>query len=81
MVLTPAGARGLDDEAGAYIKVDMKEQPGQTAEVLLDLLNNPERRRKLENNAWGYVRRDFSRDAYTRAMDEVISALAPSRAA
>jgi glycosyltransferase involved in cell wall biosynthesis len=72
-VLAPVGARGLDDRAAAYVKIDMKAQPRRTAEVILNLLNHPEQRRNLENAALAYVQRCFSQDAYTQAMDRIFS--------
>ncbi len=76
MVLTPVGARGFDDAANAYVKVDMKESPRETAEVILQLLSNPDRRKKLEQAASAYVRRCFSRERYFEAMDRVVEAVA-----
>jgi glycosyltransferase involved in cell wall biosynthesis len=75
MVLTPAGARGFDDGAGAYVKVDMKADPWRAAEVILELLANPERRAELQQAARDYVRRSFSRERYFGAMDRVLASV------
>ncbi len=73
MVVTPVGARGFDDTAAAYVKVDMKQSPQRTAELILELLASPERRKKLQQAALGYVRRCFSREVYFAAMDRVLA--------
>ena len=75
MVVTPVGARGFDDAAGAYIKTDMKGNPQHTAEVILELLASPERRKRLQQAAVAYVRRSFSRERYFAAMDHVLEAV------
>lgn len=74
MVVSPVGARGLDDAAGAYVKLDMKADPRRTAEVILELLRDSGKRKKLERAAAEYVSRCFSREAYFGAMDEVVAA-------
>jgi glycosyltransferase involved in cell wall biosynthesis len=72
MVVTPVGARGLDDGANAYVKVDMKASPRQTAEAILDLLTNPLRRKRLELAAAAYILRCFGREAYFGGMDRAL---------
>jgi glycosyltransferase involved in cell wall biosynthesis len=75
MVLTPAAARGFDDGAGAYVKLDMKADPRRAAEAILELLASPERRAELEQAARAYVRRFFSRERYFGAMDRVLASV------
>lgn len=79
MVVAPAGARGLDDRAGAYVKIDMKADPKQTAQVILDLLADPARRAELQRAALAYVRREFSREAFFTALDAVIDSVGLGR--
>jgi hypothetical protein len=75
LVLTPSNARGFDDSARAYVKLDMEAEPRRTAEVILELLASPERRRQLGEAAQGYVDRAFSRERYFAAMDRVLASV------
>lgn len=75
LVVAPAGARGLDDRAGAYVKLDMKADPKRTAQVILDLLANPARRAELQRAALTYVRREFGREAFFTALDAVMESV------
>ena len=75
VVTTPQGARGLDDKANAFAKLDMMAMPRQTASVILNLLAHSRKREELERGAREYVRRCFSRDAFFQAMDRVMAAV------
>lgn len=75
MVVAPTGARGLDDAANAYVKIDMQAEPQRTAAVILDLLANPAKRERLEHAATAYVRRCFSREAFFGGMDRVMKSI------
>ena len=79
IVVTPIGARGLDDSANAYVKVDMKADPKQAARMILELLGNSGWREKLGRAATAYIRRCFSREAFFEAMDRVMAAVELAR--
>ncbi len=73
LVVTPSGARGLEDAGDAFVMIDMKAEAGRTADVILDLLASPDKRQALERAAVAYVNRHFTRDGYFAAMDRVIA--------
>jgi hypothetical protein len=72
LVVTPSGARGLEDAGDAFVTMDMQADPAGTAAVILELLTSAEKRHKLERAAIDYVNQHFSRDAYFLAMDRVV---------
>jgi hypothetical protein len=52
----------------------MKADPRGTAETLLGLIQDQDRRRALERTAAAYARREFGREAFFAAMDRVVRA-------
>jgi glycosyltransferase involved in cell wall biosynthesis len=75
MVVTPAGARGLEDADDAFITIDMKAHPARTADIILELLASSSKRHDLERAAIQYVDRHFSRERYYAAMDSVLEGI------
>jgi glycosyltransferase involved in cell wall biosynthesis len=71
MVVAPSAARGLDPRSGALAVVDMKADPGRTADVILDLLAHPQKRQALEQKAARYAQREFGREAFFAGMDRL----------
>ncbi|MFO0890112.1 MAG: glycosyltransferase family 4 protein [Isosphaeraceae bacterium] len=75
VVTTPMGCRGLVDEPGAFVRIDMESDPRGTAEVILGLLDSEEKRRLLQRRAKAYYLSHFSREQYFRKMDRVMESL------
>jgi hypothetical protein len=75
LVLTPPAARDLSDASGAYVKLDVRANPRRAAEVILGLLAAPEKRAELRQAALDYVRREFGRERYFRALDRALTCL------
>jgi glycosyltransferase involved in cell wall biosynthesis len=75
VVSTPVGARGIDPASGALACVDMMSQPRQTAEIILDLLGDEDRRRAMQHRARSLMGERYSHDAYVRAMDHVLESV------
>lgn len=74
-VTTPAGARGLQDDPEAFIRIDMQREPQQTADVILRLLNSHTDRERMEHSAREYFENCFSATRYFKLMDEVMAPL------
>src|SRR5262249_50739669 len=81
LIVTPTGARGLEPDDDAFLRIDMQADPRQTAEAILELLESPARRQDMGNNARAYFERYFSREAYFAGMDRVMSAIGLGKAA
>ena len=66
------GCRGIDSPSDAMVCLDMKQEPMQTAEIILELLNDDQKRETIEARALDLVARIHTPIAYATTMDSII---------
>ena len=69
MVTTPVGARGLPPKTDAMVQLDISADPSGAAEVILDLLASPQRRRGLRCAARALYEQHYHPIGYRENMD------------
>ncbi len=79
VVSTPVGCRGIDSPSDGMVCVDMKQAPRQTAEIILELLSDDQKREAMQAQAVDLVTRLHTPAAYARAMDSIIESVGTKR--
>ena len=72
MVTTPVGARGLPPKTDAMVQLDIPADPSGAAEVILDLLASPQRRRALRCAARALYEQHYHPIGYRENMDRAL---------
>jgi|GEM_PF-1758028 len=72
IVSTPLGTRGMKLDGNPLISIDMKKNPLDFANAIVELLDSPEKRENLGNCAFQQFQKEHSFEVYYKRMEDFL---------